>query len=150
MCRSDAIPNLDWLMLSGNRLANLAVSIWPVSSHAVDAASGTAAAAIMALGVMLLHFWCRALAILGPGTTLHAVCRHSLKCCDANQTVCEIARLQALHKSLCPFVRMLHPVADVKHDVKLTMNTLPTLSTYTHACAAGSGSSQHATQAATP
>ncbi|KAL3135814.1 hypothetical protein ABBQ32_007376 [Trebouxia sp. C0010 RCD-2024] len=24
MCRSDAIPNLDWLMLSGNRLASLA------------------------------------------------------------------------------------------------------------------------------
>ncbi len=27
MCDTDAIPNLDWLVLSGNRLSNLAVCI---------------------------------------------------------------------------------------------------------------------------
>jgi hypothetical protein len=32
MCHTDAIPNLDWLVLSGNRLSNLAVCILPYIS----------------------------------------------------------------------------------------------------------------------
>ena len=64
MCRSDAIPNLDWLMLSGNRISNLAVSLWLVLTDAVEAVSVIAAPAMITL-----HFWCLPKTVLRPGTS---------------------------------------------------------------------------------
>lgn len=40
MCRSDAIPNLDWLMLSGNRLSNLAVCNSPLAKDTLHCTQG--------------------------------------------------------------------------------------------------------------
>ena len=71
MCHSDAIPNLDWLMLSSNRLSNLAVS----------ALATAAATALVSCASCLQNYL---------GNDLFCMCQHTVSLFAVQSTACHM------------------------------------------------------------